>query len=101
MWLIINISISQEDLYKLWYHKWYSNTAYMVEELKDGSRKNVEMNNSQTIEEYVIKAYEDMIISDIVDIFTWYKNRIGEEKNIDTQKAKRLEIQNIVTVTLL
>lgn len=100
MELTINISISKEDLDKLSYDKWYSDTVHMVEELKDGSRENVEIANPQTIEEYVIKAYEDLIISDIVNTFMWYKNRVGEQKDIAIETAKRNDTQNIVTVAL-
>lgn len=100
MKLTITVSIPKADLYKLSHDKWYSETAHMVEELEDGSRRNIEIANPQTIEEYVIKAYEDLIISDIVNTSIWYKSRVWEVKDIDIENTKRSDTQKRVSVAL-
>lgn len=71
----------------------------MIEELPDGTRQNVEKLNPQTATQYLLKMYEDLIVSDIVNTIVWYTNRVGEERDHEQEREKRNEIEGIVTTS--
>lgn len=101
MLLVIAVSMTDEEIEKIAYERWYSKTKWVVQQNDDWTRENVEKNNNETPQVYLEKMYTDLVVSDIVNTKIWYKNRVGEEVDAKAEKITRTEVKEMVSVNVI